>query len=175
MNHDQTPDDDAPGRTAKHEDFGGFKVGGRTVTINAPLEGVLRQLHDLPTLNLIFGGKLEARALSNGNLAWHVDGDAEGIETLSVKHRAPEVLSWRSLDTADTDLEIKLLLRDSPASRGTEVQLLLAWKPRWGTLGSLYARLRGFDPILLGRQALKRLKMLIETGEIATAENRRVT
>lgn len=173
MSDAEKPDDDAPSRTAKHEDFGGFRVGGRTVTINAPSEGVLRQLHDLPTLNLIFGGKLEARALPNGNLAWHVDGDAVGIETVSVKHGTPDVLSWRSLDTADTDLEIKLLLRASPASRGTEVQLLLAWKPSWGTLGSLYARLRGLDPILLGRQALKRLKMLIETGEVATAENRR--
>lgn len=174
MSNDHKPDDDAPGRTAKHEDFGGFKVGGRTVTINAPSEDVLRQLHDLPTLNLIFGGKLEARARPNGNLAWHVEGDDEGVETLSVKHGEPGVFSWRSVETADTDLEIKLLLRESLASRGTEVQLIVAWKPRLKTLGRVYAQLRGLDPILLGRQALKRLKMLVETGEIATAENRRV-
>lgn len=173
MSNDHKSDDNAPGRTAKQEDFGGFKVGGRTVTINASMEDVLKHLHDLPALNLIFGGKLKATSLANGNLAWQVEGLGESIETLRVKHGDPEVFSWRSVETADTDLEIKLLLRNSPASRGIKVQLLLAWKPRWGTMSSLYARLRGLDPILLGRQALKRLKMLIETGEIATAENRR--
>lgn len=60
MSNDHKPDDDAPSRTARQEDFGGFTVGGRTVTIDASMEDVLKHLHDLPALNLIFGGKLKA-------------------------------------------------------------------------------------------------------------------
>jgi hypothetical protein len=33
--------------------------------------------------------------------------------------------------------------------------------------------LRGTDPAIRGKQDLKRLKMLLETGEIATSANRK--
>ena len=42
-----------------------------------------------------------------------------------------------------------------------------------GELGRMVAKLAGVDPETQGRRALKRLKMLMETGEIATSRNRR--
>ncbi len=86
MSDAQEPDDDAAGRPARKEDLGGFKFRIRTVAIIAPLEGILKHLHDPPTLNLTFGEKLEARAPLNGNTALHVEGDGEGVENLCIKH-----------------------------------------------------------------------------------------
>lgn len=66
-------------------------------------------------------------------------------------------------------------LRDAPAGRGTEVEAHIAWRPHLGVVGHWAATLRGTDPAIRGRQELKRLKMLLETGEIATAQNRKAS
>jgi uncharacterized membrane protein len=57
--------------------------------------------------------------------------------------------------------------RDAPGGRGTEVEAIIAWVPPGGDLGRLVAGLFQKDPLVQGRRELKRLKMLMETGEIA--------
>lgn len=167
--------DDAPGRAARRLDFGGYQVVGRTVTIAAPRSAVHAPWRDPAQLNRIFGGGLKVRPLSEDRMAWILatpSGDIE-VETRLVEERAGEILAWRSVDGSGIDVEAKLQLRDAPAGRGTEVEAHIAWRPPWGLPGHWAARLGGTDPGRLCRQALKRLKMLLETGEIATADNRR--
>src|SRR4051812_1784328 len=42
--------DDAPGRTAKHGDFGDYEVAGRTVTINRPRAELYKYWRDFQNL-----------------------------------------------------------------------------------------------------------------------------
>ncbi len=167
--------DDAPGRTARRLDFGGYRVDGRTVTISASRADIYAQWRDPARLNRIFGGTLSLRQHPGDRFVWTIDATPAPIEveTRLVEDRPGELLAWRSVDEAEIDVEIKLQLRDAPAARGTEAEAHVAWRPRWGLAGHYAAWMQGTDPGRLCRQALKRLKMLVETGEIATADNER--
>ena len=66
-----------------------------------------------------------------------------------------------------------LQFRDAPGGRGTIVEAVIAYKPPMGALGQAVAKLFSAEPSVQARRDLKRLKMLLETGEIATSANRR--
>ncbi len=65
------------------------------------------------------------------------------------------------------------MFRDAPGGRGTIVTAIVAYKPPMGLLGQTVAKLFQAEPSVQARRDLKRLKMLLETGEIATNANRR--
>ena len=118
---------------------------------------------------------LAAVQVSGDTVTWVVespDGHVP-IETRLVEDRENEALAWRSVDGADFQIEAKVQLRDAPAGRGTEVEAHVAWRPQGGVVSQWAATLRGMDPLMRGKHDLKRLKMLLETGEIATSANRK--
>ena len=109
-------------------------------------------------------------------MVWIVQTELTKAETawrLGKRYVQDEALAWRSVEGADIQIEAKLQLRDAPAGRGTEVEAHVAWRPQGGIVGHWAATLRGTDPMIRGKQDLKRLKMLLETGEIATSANRK--
>ena len=170
----QHPPDSAPGRTARRSHFGGYQIAGRTVTIKAPRAEIYRMWRDPSHLTDFMEG-LAAVQVSGDTVTWLVD-TPDGqvpIETRLVEDRQDEALAWRSVEGADIQIEAKLQLRDAPAGRGTEVEAHVAWRPQGGIVGHWAATLRGTDPMIRGKQDLKRLKMLLETGEIATSANRK--
>lgn len=168
------PPDSAPGRTARRSNFGGFQVSGRTVTIKAPRGDIYRMWRD-PSHLADFMEGLASVQVSGDTVTWVVespDGHVP-IETRLVEDRENEALAWRSVDGADFQIEAKVQLRDAPAGRGTEVEAHVAWRPQGGVVSQWAATLRGMDPLMRGKHDLKRLKMLLETGEIATSANRK--
>lgn len=168
------PPDSAPGRTARRSHFGGFQVAGRTVTIKASRDQIYAMWRDPARLPDFMEG-LAGVQVSGDQITWVVQSpdDRFPIETRLVEDREGEALAWRSVEGADIEIEAKVQLRDAPGDRGTEVEAHVAWRPRSGIVGQWAAKLRGTDPLIRGKQDLKRLKMLLETGEIATASNRK--
>jgi uncharacterized membrane protein len=79
-----------------------------------------------------------------------------------------ERLSWQSVPGSDIRHAGLISLRDAPGGRGTELVLHLAYDAPGGTLGRTLARLFGEEPGIQARDDLRRLKQLLETGEIAT-------
>lgn len=167
------PPDSAPGRTARQSRFGDHRVAGRTVTINAPRAEIYRMWKE-PERLARFMADLSAVQVSGDRMTWVIDSPAgrHAIETRLIEDRENEALAWKSVEGAEIAVEAKVQLRDAPAGRGTEVEAHVAWMPQAGIVGQWAAALRGADPAMRGRQELKRLKMLVETGEIATAANR---
>ncbi|MGN7868408.1 SRPBCC family protein [Paracoccus sp. 22332] len=168
------PPDSAPGRTARRSHFGGYQVAGRTVTINAPRSRIFQMWRDPNRLTDFMEG-LAAVQVSGDSVTWVIqspDGRFP-VETRLVEERPDESLAWRSAEGADIQIEAKVQLRVAPAGRGTEVEAHVAWRPQGGIVGHWAAMLRGTDPAIRGKQDLKRLKMLLETGEIATSANRK--
>ena len=53
------------------------------------------------------------------------------------------------------------------------MEAIIAYNPPAGELGRWIAKLFQAEPALQGRRDLKRFKMLMETGEIATSANRK--
>jgi len=93
-------------------------------------------------------------------IAW----DAEIIS--NVPNR---LLSWQTLPGSDFEewgsVEFNPLNNDE-----TEVTLTMNYRVPGGVLGSAAASLLGREPSQAGRDSLRRLKQLLETGEIATVD-----
>jgi uncharacterized membrane protein len=94
------------------------------------------------------------------------------IDTRVVTDRADEEIAWQSVEGSQIEASGQILFRDAPADRGTEVEASIRYKPPMGEIGRMVASLTGTDAALKSRHALKRLKMFLETGEVARARNR---
>jgi len=170
------PPDSAPGRTAKGRgQFGGYAVVGRTVTINKPraeLYAFWRDFRNLPR----FMENVESVAVEGDRTVWTISapmGRSVKLETEIVEERENELIAWRSVEGSEIDAEGRVTFRDAPKDRGTRVEAIVAYKPPAGELGRLVAKLFRREPEMQGRHELKRFKMLMETGEIASSDNRR--
>jgi uncharacterized membrane protein len=64
----------------------------------------------------------------------------------------------------------EVTFRDAPAGRGTEVTVAMSNEIPLGAVGRTVAKLLGDDPDQQARDALRRLKQVLEAGEIATTE-----
>jgi uncharacterized membrane protein len=60
---------------------------------------------------------------------------------------------------------------EASGGRGTELKVVLRYDPPAGKLGANVSKILGEDPAANVQEDLRRLKMLLETGEIATAAN----
>jgi uncharacterized membrane protein len=84
--------------------------------------------------------------------------------------RANEHISWHSLPESDVQVVGSVSFRPAPANRGTIVEAAMEFRSSAGALGSAAAKFLGKHPGFLMRQDLRRLKALIETGEIPTTD-----
>jgi len=79
-----------------------------------------------------------------------------------------ERIAWRAVENADVPNEGDVTFTAGPGGRGTEVRVSMAYDPPAGKLGATFAKLLGTDPGQRLQADLRRLKQLLETGEIPT-------
>ncbi|MBM9593612.1 SRPBCC family protein [Roseitranquillus sediminis] len=166
------PGDSAPGRTARQSRFGRYAVTGRTVTIAKPKDELYAFWRDFSNLPKFMENVLSVTTAGDVT-RWEIAGPAGRsvhVETRVIEDRAGEQIAWRATESSQIDTEGKVMFRDAPGGRGTEVEAIVAYRPPAGELGRWIAKLFQREPAIQGRRELKRLKMLMETGEIATSE-----
>jgi uncharacterized membrane protein len=95
------------------------------------------------------------------------------VETEIVREQEGELIAWRSVPGSQIDTEGRVSFKDAPGDRGTRVSVRVAYKPPAGELGRLVAKLFQREPEVQARHDLKRFKMLMEAGEIATSARRK--
>jgi len=83
--------------------------------------------------------------------------------------RENELIAWRSLPGADITNAGSVHFEEAPG-HGTYVKVVLNYNPPGGRAAALFAKLFGKEPGQLIEHNLRRLKQLIETGEIPTTE-----
>jgi len=170
------PNGSAPRRTSRRHGFGDLAVAGKTVTIAKPSRAELyafwRDFTNLPA----FMENLDAvEDLGQGRWRWTIRAPAGKSVTLvtEVSEDVPDQrIAWHSLEDSDIATEGHVAFRDAPAGRGTYVELEIAYDPPFGNAGRAVAALFQREPALQSRRDLRRFKMLMETGEIATSANR---
>lgn len=168
--------DSAPTRTRRAPDPDATTLVGNAVTINrAPSElyAFWRDFANLPT----FIENLQSIApLAPDRWEWRFAGPGGrdfSIETEIVEDRVGESIVWRSTAGSPVAAEGEVRFREAPPGRGSIVEAVVAYRPPGGEIGRRVAELFRLAPRIQGRRELRRFKMLMETGEIATAANRR--
>jgi uncharacterized membrane protein len=168
------PRDSAPRRVAKRQP-GRFAAVGRTVTIAKPRAELYAFWRD--PQNLSFMENIErVEKLGDTRMRWTIaapGGRAATIKTETAEAKQDEFFAWRSIEGSDIEMHGRVTFRDAPGGRGTEVAAEIDYVPPGGTLGQMVAKLFQREPRVQVRHDLKRLKMLLETGEIATNRNRK--
>ena len=80
-----------------------------------------------------------------------------------------ELIAWRSLP--GSDITNAGSVRFTPlGARGTEVKVILNYNVPGGKLSALMAKLFGREPGQMIAEDLRRLKQILETGEVATTD-----
>jgi len=103
----------------------------------------------------------KARAPAGTTVAW----DAETTED-----RANELIAWQSLSDSDVPNRGQVRFRDAPGNRGTEVIVELKYQPPGGKIAALIAKLFGEEPSQQVKSDLRRLKQVLEVGEIVHSD-----
>jgi uncharacterized membrane protein len=145
----------------------------KAVTINASPEVLYafwRRFENLP----LFMHNLEAvqvhdekrsHWVAKGPASSKVEWDAEIINEIP-----NELIGWRSIEGSQIDNAGSVHFTPASGGRGTEVKVVLRYDPPAGVMGARISRILGEDPALNVQEDLRRLKRLIETGEIPTTE-----
>lgn len=168
-----TPDD-APGQTAKRKRFGAYEVSANAVSINKPRAEIYAFWRDFKNLPTFMENVDAVQPNGSSRSTWTIKapaGQTVDIETQIVTDRPDELIAWRAVAGSDIETEGRVMFRDG-GTRGTIVEAIVAYRPPGGTAGKWIAKLFQREPDIQGRQELKRLKMLLETGEIALAKPR---
>jgi uncharacterized membrane protein len=145
----------------------------RAVTIQRPREELYRfwrRLENLPdfmehleSVRDVGGGR--SVWVARGPLGRRVEWEAE-----IVNERENELLAWRTVQGSDVDHAGSVQFRDAPGGRGTEVKVVMEYRPPAGKLGATVAGLAGENPDRQVREDLRRFKQRMEAGEVATTE-----
>ncbi|MEC4818914.1 MAG: SRPBCC family protein [Scytonema sp. PMC 1069.18] len=145
----------------------------KTVTIDKSADELYRFWHNfenLPTFmkHLKFVkvyNEKRSHWIANAPLGGSVEWDADIIED-----RENEFISWASVEGADVDNSGFVRFKKAPGDRGTEVKVVMEYNPPGGALGAAFAKIFGEEPEQQIGDELRRFKMLMEAGEIATTE-----
>jgi uncharacterized membrane protein len=145
----------------------------KAVTINSSPEVLYafwRRFENLP----LFMHNLEAvqvhdekrsHWVAKGPAHSKVEWDAEIINEIP-----NELIGWRSIEGSQVDNAGSVHFTPASGGRGTEVKVVLRYDPPAGVMGARISKILGEDPALNVQEDLRRLKRLIETGEIPTTE-----
>ena len=151
-------------------------VTANVLTIRRPRAELYAFWRDFGNLPRFMENIREVRVLDGVRSEWTIAGPAGTSVTVLaeiVEEREGERIAWRSLPGSDIEAEGSVAFRDLPAGRGTAVEATVSYRPPGGQAGAWIARLFRREPNVQGRHELRRLKMLMEAGEIATSASRR--
>ncbi len=162
------------GRNRSHSDTRAALGGGRgihvheSVTIGRPAGELFRFWRDFSNLPRFMDHLEDVTIVSSTRSVW----TAKAPAGMTVKWEADvineiegELIGWQS--TANADVATAGSVRFVPSNDGaTEIIVHLQYEPPAGKLGSLVASIFGEEPSQQIRSDLRRLKMMLETGDV---------
>ena len=163
---------DAPDYTWRRK-TGQYQEGmvGRTVTINKSRDELYQAWRDFRRFPDFMENVEGIEDLGDGRSKWTIKaplGTSVELITRITEDRPGELISWKSEPDSQIETEGQVEFVDIAPGRGTGVRLSLRYTPPAGLAGRAIAKLLQREPNLQGRRDLRRFKMLMETGEIAT-------
>ena len=165
---------DAPRHVGNYGPHGN-PIAGRTVTIAKPKQEIYDFWRDFSNLPSIMENVETICDAGNGISCWVIKAPAGRrveVKTRITQDVPSEIIAWESVEGSDITTHGEVRFAQAPGDRGTRVTLVIEYDPPAGELGRLVAKLFQREPAVQARHDLKRLKMHMETGEIATSARR---
>ena len=126
-------------------------------------ENLPQFMNNLESVTDLGGGR--SHWIAKGPAGRKVEWDAE------IYNEIPgELIAWRSLESADIVNAGSVRFEKGPAGHGTFVRIALNYNPPAGKVGATAAKLLRSAPSQLIAQDLRRLKQIIEAGEVASID-----
>jgi uncharacterized membrane protein len=145
----------------------------KTITIDKSSEDLYRFWRRLENLPRFMTYLDSVQSLDNKRSHWVAKAPlgmtAEWDAEITEEHEN-ELIAWHSLEGASIPNRGSVHFQSAPGGRGTEIHVTLAYAPPLGKLGATFAKLFGAEPGQQLSENLRRLKWLMETGEIPTIE-----
>ncbi|WP_375449986.1 SRPBCC family protein [uncultured Devosia sp.] len=166
--------DDAPKRASRDDKDGELAIVGRTVLINRPRPELFAFWSDFTNLPSFMHAIESIQMTGPKRSLWRVKapaGQTVTLETEVTETIENQSIAWKSVEGSQIKTQGSVNFADAPADRGTLVSADIGYEPPGGDLGRLAAKLFAAEPNIQARHELKRFKMLMETGEIATGAN----
>lgn len=152
---------------------GEYKEGtvGRTVTVNKPKDELYRAWRDFTAFPSFMENVEAVEDLGDERSKWTIKaplGSSVELVTRITEDRPAEAIGWKSEPDSEIQTEGQVEFFDVAPGRGTGVRLTLRYDPPAGLPGRAIAKVLQREPNVQARRDLRRFKMLMETGEIAT-------
>ena len=170
--------DDAPKRARRDDLDGSLAIVGKSITINRKRGELYAYWRDFSNLPTFMDNVRSIRFSGENRTVWTIKapaGQTVELETEVTESVDGEVIGWQSTKDSEIETRGRVTFADAPAERGTIVTAEIGYTPPAGNLGRLVAKLFMAEPNIQARHELKRFKMLMEAGEIATGNPRKTT
>jgi uncharacterized membrane protein len=144
-----------------------------SITVNKPADQVYSFWRDLELLPLFMIHLESVRTTGRRTSHWVAKAPAGRTvewDARIVDDRPNELIGWRSVEGGDVPNDGTVRFAPAPGGRGTEVRVELRYDLPGGKIGALVARLFGEEPQQQVRDDLRRLKQVLETGEVVRSE-----
>ncbi|AFZ02753.1 SRPBCC family protein [Calothrix sp. PCC 6303] len=145
----------------------------KTLTINKPAAELYRFWRNFGNLPHFMKHLRDVKVYDAKRSHWTTSGLLNTTiewDAVITEDRENELIAWASVQSADIDHSGSILFQPTVSDRGTEVKVVMEYKPPGGVIGDTIAKLFGDSPKQQLGDDLRRFKMLMETGEIATTE-----
>jgi uncharacterized membrane protein len=141
----------------------------KAITINRQPDEVYRFWRDFRKLPQFMSHVHSVAVLDNQRSHWtvsapvgrRVEWDAE-----ITQDQPNELIAWRSLPGAAVENAGTVRFVPAPGARGTEVRVEMSYQPPAGPMGAMFARLFGQEPRQQVQADLRKLKQVLEAGEV---------
>jgi uncharacterized membrane protein len=145
----------------------------RSIAVYRPADEVYQFFRNFKNLSRFLVHVNDIREMDDKHSHWFVNGPC-GVELQwdaeIINDQPNELISWRSVGSPDVESTGSVRFERAPGERGTLVRVSLNYMPPAGSLGATIAKLLGADPEKQIKDDLRRLKQILEAGEIATTE-----
>lgn len=150
----------------------GIKVV-RAITIRKPAAELYAFWRDLKNLMQVIKHPVTITTLNENESHWVVSAPAgQSVEwdALIINDEPGKLIAWRSQEGGDVENAGSVRFEPGPGDEGTELTVALEYNPPAGKIGAAVAKFTRDSASAQIHDALRRLKALMEAGEIPTTE-----
>jgi len=156
------------------DDDGEHDTGvSRSYTIGLPREQVYAAVRDFASWPTFMENVKSIEVVDDSRSHWVVAGPAGrdvAFDSRITEDEPGRKIAWEAEEGASIDHSGYIEFKDAPTGRGTHLRAFLSYDPPAGVVGKAIAKVFQREPNIQMRRDLRRLKQLLETGEITTSK-----